>query len=61
MKLINDNRENDNTLIDNQVKNMIIKDLTSAYDHLDEKDSLMRFSIAKAITDLHIKYINKDF
>ena len=38
---------------------MIIKDLTHAFDHLPEKDSLMRFSIAKAIVDMHHKFVLK--
>ncbi|MHA1270973.1 MAG: hypothetical protein ACTSPY_14360 [Candidatus Helarchaeota archaeon] len=52
--------ENTKSFLDIQVKNMIIRDLTHAYDHLPEKDSLMRFSIAKAILDLHLKYKNND-
>jgi len=46
--------------VDLQVKNMIIRDLTYTYDHLNEHDSLMRFNIAKAITDLHFKFMKKD-
>ncbi|MBD3229677.1 MAG: hypothetical protein GF329_15965 [Candidatus Lokiarchaeota archaeon] len=56
----NEFREPKKSLVDAQVKNMIIRDLTHAYDNLNEKDRLMRFSIAKAITDLHFKYKNKE-
>ena len=54
MKLLKNNKKPGNTVMDVEVKNMIIKDLTHAYDHLNEKDRLMRFSIAKAITDKSI-------
>lgn len=63
MKLLRKNKEfrgSKGSLVDAQIKNMIIRDLTHAYDNLNEKDRLMRFSIAKAITDLHFKYKNKE-
>ena len=60
MKKIMNNSENNKSFVDFQIKNMIIRDLTHAYDHLSEKDRLMRFSLARAITELHIKYNNKD-
>ncbi|MHA1232059.1 MAG: hypothetical protein ACTSRP_10650 [Candidatus Helarchaeota archaeon] len=46
--------------VDFQIKSMIIRDLTHAYDHLDENDRLMRFYIAKAVLDLHLKYKNSE-
>ncbi|MHA1695098.1 MAG: hypothetical protein ACTSWR_00530 [Candidatus Helarchaeota archaeon] len=55
MKQIINNKERFELPVDIQIKKMIIQDLTHAYDHLSEKDRLMRFSIAKAIADLHFR------
>jgi hypothetical protein len=56
MNLIDKNKRS--SPVDVKIKNMIINDLTHAYDHLGEKDRLMRFGIAKAIADLHLKFKN---
>lgn len=58
MKSFNENKDPKHSLVDVKIKNMIVNDLTHAYDHLGEKDRLMRFQIAKAIADLHLKFKN---
>jgi len=60
MKKLESSLEINNAVIDIHIKNMIIKDLTHAYDNLPTEDRLMRFYIAKAITDLHITYMHKN-